>query len=99
MATTFAGRTVGSTLERTADDLPHATAIVIGDERLTYREVLERSLEYAAALRGQGLERGDHVGLLLPNCLEYLLLFYGCALSGLRPVHLTRATGSRTCVT
>jgi acyl-CoA synthetase (AMP-forming)/AMP-acid ligase II len=39
-------------------------------------------------LRGAGLQRRDHVGLLLPNCLEYLLLFYGCALSGLRPVHL-----------
>ena len=44
--------------------------------------------QFAAALRGAGLRRGDHVGLLLPNCLEYLLLFHGCALGGFRPVHL-----------
>jgi fatty-acyl-CoA synthase len=29
----------------------------------------------------------DHVGVLMPNTLEYLLLFYGCALLGAHPVH------------
>jgi acyl-CoA synthetase (AMP-forming)/AMP-acid ligase II len=80
--------TVADTLTRAAAAWPDATAIVLGADRLTYRETLARGLECAAALRDAGLERGDHVGLLLPNCLEYLLLFYGCALSGLRPVHL-----------
>jgi fatty-acyl-CoA synthase len=51
-------------------------------------DVLARARQYAAALHGAGLRRGDHVGLLLPNCLEYLLLFHGCALGGFRPVHL-----------
>src|SRR5262245_25817122 len=88
MAESAARLTVGDTLTRAATAWRDATAIVLGAERLTYSEVLTRGLELAAALRAAGLRRGDHVGLLLPNCLEYLLLFYGCALSGVRPVHL-----------
>jgi fatty-acyl-CoA synthase len=88
MSESAARLTVGDTLTRAAAAWPDAAAIVLGTERLTYSEVLTRGLEFAAALRASGLRRGDHVGLLLPNCLEYLLLFYGCALSGLRPVHL-----------
>ena len=80
--------TVGETLTRAAAQWPDATAIVLGADRLTWHDVLARAREFAAALRGAGLRRGDHVGLLLPNCLEYLLLFYGCALGGFRPVHL-----------
>jgi fatty-acyl-CoA synthase len=83
-----AGLTVGSTLERAAAEWGDATAIVIGAARLSHRDVLARAFEYAGALRAAGLRRGDHVGLLLPNCLEYLLLFHGCALAGIRPVHL-----------
>jgi fatty-acyl-CoA synthase len=82
------GLTVADTLARAAATWPDATAIMLGSARLTYRDVLARGLEFAAALAGAGLGRGDHVGLLLPNCLEYLLLFYGCALGGFRPVHL-----------
>ena len=80
--------TVGETLTRAAAQWPDATAIVLGADRLTWHDVLARAREFAAALRGAGLRRGDHVGLLLPNCLEYLLLFYCCALVGFRPVHL-----------
>ena len=80
--------TVGATLTRAAAQWPDSTAIVLGADRLRWCDVLARARQYAAALRGAGLRRGDHVGLLLPNCLEYLLLFYGCALGGFRPVHL-----------
>ena len=71
--------TVGETLTRAAAQWPDAMAIVLGPDRLSWRDALARARQFAAALHGAGLRRGDHVGLLLPNCLEYLLLFYGCA--------------------
>ncbi len=62
-------------------------AIVIGKDRLTHAQVLHEARRYARALAGQGIVAGDHVGILMPNCLQYLLVFYGCALIGARPVH------------
>ena len=37
---------------------------------------------------------GDHVGILMPNCVEYAAV-PGCALSGVRPVLLNAATDRR----
>ncbi|MDR6226881.1 non-ribosomal peptide synthetase [Desmospora profundinema] len=48
-------------LERTPD---HA-AVVFGDERVTYRELGERSDRLACWLREKGVKRGDVVGLLV----------------------------------
>ncbi len=46
---------------------PNTTALVCGDLRLTYRELLDRADHLAARLRAQGVRRGDRVGLLLPR--------------------------------
>lgn len=62
-------------------------AVVIAGQTLSYRQVLDEAEAYARRLAGLGVQRGDHVGILMPNCLEYLLLFYGCALLGASPVH------------
>ena len=81
-------RTVGATLQHAAAQHGDRDAIVIGDQRLSYAQTLDEALRYAAAIAALGLKRGEHLGILMPNCLEYLLLFYGCALLGVRPVHL-----------
>jgi fatty-acyl-CoA synthase len=80
--------TVARTLEAAASANPDGIAIVIGDARFTNCEVLSIGGQYARALRALGLATGDHVGILMPNCIEYLWLFYGCALTGLHPVQL-----------
>lgn len=80
--------TVAATLARAVARHGEATAIVMGEARLSYRELDVRAREVACALAGLSIRPGDHVGILMPNCLEYLLLFYGCALLGARPVHL-----------
>ena len=80
--------TIGHTLREAAARYAQREAIIIGPHRLNYAEVLERARNTAASLTGVGIRPGDHIGILMPNCLEYLLLFYGCALIGARPVHL-----------
>ena len=79
--------TVGTSLARAVHDHGERDAIVIGSIRLTHAQVLAEARRYARALAGHGVRAGDHIGILMPNCLEYLLLFYGCALLGARPVH------------
>ena len=80
--------TVGTTLERAARLHGDRTAIVMDGVRVTHAEVLAHARRFARALAGQGVQPGDHVGILMPNCLDYLWLSYGCALLGASPVHL-----------
>jgi len=84
-----AGRlTVADTLSRAAESRPDGSAIVIAAHRLTHSVVLKEAQRYASALAALDIRGGDHIGILMPNCLEYLLLVFGCALSGVRPVLL-----------
>jgi acyl-CoA synthetase (AMP-forming)/AMP-acid ligase II len=80
--------TVGHTLRAIAARYADHEALVMGSQRYTYAQVLAAACQYANALQRMGLQAGDHVGILMPNCVEYVLLFYACALVGLRPVHL-----------
>lgn len=63
-------------LERAARQ-PEATAFALGEKSLTYRELLEKSLELAGSLRARGVEPGAHVALLLPTCLEFVVGLFG----------------------
>ena len=58
--------------EAVADAVPDRTAIVVGDRRLTFREVDERATRLAHHLAAQGVKAGDHVGLYLYNGPEYV---------------------------
>jgi len=88
VATASVKRTVGETLARAAAEYADCDAIIIGARRLTYADVLREAERFATAIGALGITRGQHLGILMPNCLDYLLLFYGCALLGVRPVHL-----------
>ena len=59
------------------------TAILFGDERLTFREVDRFSNRVAHALAGLGLAKGDPILLLLDNGLHSVPCDFGCAKAGL----------------
>ena len=62
--------------ESLADVLPEHEAIVVGDRRITWRELDDRAARLAAALAEQGVARNDKVALYLYNCPEYLECVY-----------------------
>jgi acyl-CoA synthetase (AMP-forming)/AMP-acid ligase II len=62
----------------------HPAQIVAGTgEVLTYRELNERSNQYARLFRSLGLARGDHIALFLENHPRYLELVWAALRSGL----------------
>jgi len=67
---------------------PDATAVICGDDRLTFREVHERAGRLGAACRALGLEPGDRIALLADNELEYVELQAACLRSGFTLVPL-----------
>lgn len=67
---------------------PRKTALVMGERRLTWKELDERVDRVANALRAEGLKPGDLVALLLPNCPEFIELYFGIARAGMIAVPL-----------
>jgi len=63
-------------LERTAARLPEKVAVIEGDRRLTYAELLAESARLADGLAGVGLVKGDVAAVYLPNSTELLTVFY-----------------------
>ncbi|MFD5075709.1 amino acid adenylation domain-containing protein [Streptomyces sp. NPDC058371] len=64
------GRLVPDLVADVAERRPDATALVCGDVRLSYRELLARADELAVPLRAAGVRPGFRVGLLLPRGVE-----------------------------
>lgn len=58
--------------EAVADAIPDREAIVCGDKRLTYTQLDRRATQLAHYMASQGIKAGDHIGLYLYNCAEYM---------------------------
>ncbi len=65
--------TVAGALERAATLFPQMEALVEGDLRLNYPELLAAVDEAARALIGSGIEPGDRVAIWAPNCAEWVI--------------------------
>jgi fatty-acyl-CoA synthase len=74
--------TMGHLLDRQAARTPHAEALVMPGERLTYRELAERSDAAACKLLELGVDAGDKVGILLENRVEFVLALFAIAKLG-----------------
>jgi acyl-CoA synthetase (AMP-forming)/AMP-acid ligase II len=70
-------------LHASAARTPDKIALICGEDRLTYRELAERTSRVCGAARALGLRHGDRVAVLAPNCLEYPELVVGLADAGL----------------
>ncbi|OZF26154.1 non-ribosomal peptide synthetase [Rhodococcus sp. 14-2483-1-2] len=73
---------VGELLERQVARTPDETAIVAGDTRLTFAELLDGSRRYAALLVDTGVRTEDRVALLLPRDQRAVLALFGVFLAG-----------------
>ena len=58
--------------ESVADAVPDRLAVVCGDRRLTYAQLDARANRLAHHLLALDVEPGDHVGIQLYNCTEFL---------------------------
>ena len=63
---------VKTIIRRFAEDHADKTGIVYGDQRLTFRQVNERSVRLANGLRELGVKRNDRIGTVLGNCPQYI---------------------------
>jgi len=65
---------------------PDRDCIVVGDDRATYAELAARAGMVGRSLIALGIERGDRVGILMANGLDFTDLLFGASLIGAIPV-------------
>ncbi|HJS87012.1 MAG TPA: class I adenylate-forming enzyme family protein [Acetobacteraceae bacterium] len=75
-------RTLFELLDEQASRRPETIAAIAGAEALTWRALTGRARQAAAILRGHGVRRGDRVGLLINNRLEWVEVAFGAWLLG-----------------
>ena len=69
--------TVAGALERAARLFPDMEALVDGDLRLSFPELLAAADEAGRALIAAGIEPGDRVAIWAPNCAEWVVAVLG----------------------
>ncbi|MEK3732585.1 MULTISPECIES: long-chain-fatty-acid--CoA ligase [Paenibacillus] len=73
---------LGLFLVTSAQKYPNRPAVYFMGKTLTYKQLLEASYRMANALRGKGINKGDRVAIMLPNCPQVVISYFGALLSG-----------------
>jgi len=81
------GETFSAMLRAIAKRWPDRVAVVGGEVRWTYAELLDRAETAAAGFLALGLKPGDRVVVQLPNIVEFFSVVFGLFRAGLIPVY------------
>ncbi len=80
--------TIGGSLFYAAQQFPQHDALIYDDRRADYAGLAAEVTARARGLLGFGVRPGDHVGILMPNGWDHVILFYAATLIGARVVLL-----------
>ncbi|WP_170001604.1 long-chain-fatty-acid--CoA ligase [Pseudopontixanthobacter vadosimaris] len=74
---------------RTAARTPHAHCVDFLGRRYSYVQLLAEARRFASGIQAMGIEKGDRVGLFLPNVPIYVSAYYGAMLAGATVVNFS----------
>ena len=74
--------TLHELLEQTAERYPERPATIFLGAKLSYRALNEAANRFAHALLHLGVQPGDRLALMVPNCPQFLIVFYGALKAG-----------------
>jgi long-chain acyl-CoA synthetase len=76
-------RTLKELVERTCAEHAERVAFIQMGAQLTYRRLDELSRDFAAWLQHEGFKKGERIGIMLPNTLQYPIALFGALRAGL----------------
>ena len=68
---------LGNMLTQSAKAHADLVAVVHGDRKILYRELEAAACALANHLKSEGFGKGDKVALMLPNCPEFIIAYFG----------------------
>ncbi|MBM7555023.1 long-chain-fatty-acid--CoA ligase [Thalassobacillus pellis] len=69
-------------LVESAQKHPKKKALHFMGKEMTYRELLEHTKRFACYIQDLGLNKGDRVSVMLPNCPQSVIAYYGILMAG-----------------
>jgi len=81
--------TLTAYIRNTAAAMPQKEALVFEGERLSYTDLEHGSNRMARFLSRLDIKKGDRIGILMPNCIENVLLFLAVLKAGCIEVNLS----------
>jgi long-chain acyl-CoA synthetase len=90
--------TLPEMLNETARKFPRRTALIYFGSRITYGQLLDHVRRCAAGLQARGVKKGDRVALMLPNCPQFVIAYFGAMQAGAvvtatSPIYTAREAG------
>lgn len=74
---------LASFLLDSAEAYPNNPAIWFYGKTMTYRQLRDSSIHFANALRALPLNQGERVAIMLPNCPQAVIAYFGALLAGM----------------
>ena len=77
-------KTVLGALKNSVDKNPDKIAITFSsrNEEYTYKDLCQKIIQFANGLKDLNVKKGDFIGIILDNCPEFIISFYGSLLIG-----------------
>ena len=82
-------------LDTTVVDMPDRPATSFFGATLTFEEIKDRSDRLATALDAYGITKGDRVGIMLPNCPQYVIAAFAILRHGAVVVNINPSFTAR----
>src|SRR2546423_870015 len=79
---TYPKITLPQLLGKTAAKWPGRTALIYFGAEISYTQLLDHVNRVAAGLQALGLKKGDRVALLMPNCPQFVISYFGALRAG-----------------
>lgn len=74
--------TLGELLVQTTQKFPDQQAILFLGKRITYQELCHDVYRLANGLQSLGIQKGDRVAIMLPNCPQAVIAYYAVLMMG-----------------
>ena len=69
-------------LKSSAEKYPRQTAIHFLGKKVTFKELYKQAKQFANQLQTLGIKKGDRVALMLANCPQSVISYYGSLMTG-----------------
>lgn len=69
-------------LKYTSEEFPDKAAIHFMGREINYKMLYEYAVKFASYLQDLGIEKGDRVAIMLPNCPQSVISYYGILMAG-----------------
>ncbi|MBP3950763.1 long-chain-fatty-acid--CoA ligase [Bacillus suaedae] len=69
-------------LNDSAEKFPEHIALAFLGKKIKYKELLDETYRFANVLKDLGVQKGDRVAIMLPNCPQAVIAYYGSLLIG-----------------